>query len=422
MIFFILFVSVVIIFLPLFFIHFRYLFRNIPFSLLVINSLVYLLFPAYFQITGLKLFETAYSFKTYLLISLFLTFFCVGGLNNYVVRDVIDKRKSFAEYSKRGAFFILIIFSLASLIFIQKFLPEFLINPRFFISNRINILSGNGYLLTLSSIGSPLFFIYFYFARYKSKRYYYFLAYVFLLNLCVAMLKGSRGSVIEPIFLVLLAEILFNTKKIKLKFLLKIGVGIFIIFFVVARLGELRQSHYVDSNKKNIAEKIAGELRNSFNHAEYLNVCVTKEAELLYGKSYLAALALPIPRKIWKGKPLGAGPYLKNIVEPGSYDLNNKKYNSSLTTGVLIESYLNFGFLGVIVIGFIYGYLAKRLTYRLFYEDKNPTGEILAFFCYFLLIFVFSFGEFLGAFTRIMTYILPFIFFGGFFKKIKFTI
>ena len=236
------------------------------------------------------------------------------------------------------------------------------------------------------------------------------------------MLKGSRGSVIEPIFLVFLAEILFNTKKIKLKFLLKIGVVIFIIFFVVARLGELRQSHYVDPNKKNIVEKIAGELRNSFNHAEYLNVCVTKEAELLYGKSYLAALALPIPRKIWKGKPLGAGPYLKNIVKPGSYDLNNKKYNSSLTTGVLIESYLNFGFLGVIVIGFIYGYLAKRLTYRLFYEDKNPTGEILAFFCYFLLIFVFSFGEFLGAFTRIMTYILPFIFFGGFFKKIKFTI
>jgi oligosaccharide repeat unit polymerase len=372
---------------------------------------------------GVRLFETPYSIKTYLLILLFLLFFFIGGLNKYAVNNIVDKRKLFAKFPEKGALAILIVFSLACFVFFNKFLPQFISNPRMFMNNRINILSGNGYLLTLSSIGSPLFFLYFYFFRFKSKKYFFTLLYVFILNIGVATLKGSRGAVIEPIFLVLLSELLFNNVKINFGKIFKIGFGVFVIFFVVAKLGEIRQSHYINAATKSAIEKVTTELRNSFNHSEYLNVCVTSETELLYGKTYLAALVLPIPRKIWKGKPLGGGPYLKNIVKPGSYDLNKRKYNSSLTTGVLIESYLNFGFLGAIVFGFIYGRISKKLTYALFYKINKPSVEVIMFFCYFLLFFVFSFGEFLGAFTRIINYILPFLIFGGVFSiKSKFKI
>jgi len=370
---------------------------------------------------GVRLFETPYHIKTYLLILLFLIFFFIGGLNKYAVNNIVDKRKLFAEFPKKGALIILIIFSLACFVFFKKFLPQFITNPRLFMNNRINILSGNGYLLTLSSIGSPLFFLYFYFFRFKSKKYLFGLLYVFILNIGVATLKGSRGAVIEPIFLVFLSELLFNNVKINFGKIFKIGFGVFIIFSVVAKLGQIRQSHYINAATKSALEKVTTEMRNSFNHSEYLNVCVASDIDLLYGKTYLAALVLPIPRKIWPGKPLGGGPHLKNIVEPGSYDLNKKKYNSSLTTGVLIESYLNFGFLGVIIFGFVYGRISKKLTHTLFYKKNKASVEVIMFFCYFLLFFVFSFGEFLGAFTRIINYILPFLIFGGVFSiKSKF--
>lgn len=423
MLFIFLFAVVLFLISPFFFIHIRYVLRNVVFSLLVLNTLVYLFFPGYFDLMGIRLFETPYHVKTYLLILFFLLFFFIGGLNKYAVNNIVDKRKMFAEFPKKGAFAILTIFSLACFIFFQKFLPQFIEHPRFFMNNRINILSGNGYLLTLSSIGSPLFFLYFYFFKFKSKRYLVHLLYVFILNIGVAMLKGSRGAVIEPIFLVFLSELLFNNVKINFGKIFKICFGVFVIFSVVAKLGQVRQSHYVNAATKSALEKVTTELRNSFNHTEYLNVCVNSNSDLLYGKTYLAALVLPIPRKIWKNKPLGGGPYLKNIVKPGSYNLNKRKYNSSLTTGVLIESYLNFGFIGVIVFGFLYGRISKKLTFTLFYKKNKAAVEVIMFFCYFLLFFVFSFGEFLGAFTRIINYILPFLIFGGVFNiKSKFKI
>lgn len=416
MFFVLLFAFVLFIVSPFFFIHIRYVLRNIVFSLFLLNSLVYLFFPGYFDLMGVRLFEVPYHIKTYLLILLFLLFFFIGGLNKYAVNNVVDKRKVFAEFPKRGASIILMIFSLACFIFLKKFLPQFFSNPRFFINNRINILSGNGYLLTLSSIGSPLFFLYFYFFKFKSKKYLFVLLYVFILNIGIATLKGSRGAVIEPIFLVFLSELLFNNVKINFGKIFKIGFGVFIIFSVVAKLGQIRQSHYINAATKSIIEKVTTELRNSFNHSEYLNTCVTSETEMLYGRTYLAALVLPIPRKIWPEKPLGGGPYLKNIVKPGSYDLNKRKYNSSLTTGILIESYLNFGFIGVIIFGFLYGRVSKKLTFALFYKTNKASVEVIMFFCYFLLFFVFSFGEFLGAFTRVINYILPFLIFGGVFN------
>ena len=102
---------------------------------------------------------------------------------------------------------------------------------------------------------------------------------------------------------------------------------------------------------------------------------------------------------------------MKNIVAPGSYDLLNNEFNTSLPTGIMLESYLNFGIWGVVFLGFIYGYCSKKLMNSLFFKNNTPKSDILLFFTAYLLVTAISFGEFLGAFTRVAIFIVPFILF-----------
>jgi len=60
------------------------------------------------------------------------------------------------------------------------------------------------------------------------------------------------------------------------------------------------------------------------------------------GITYLAAFSNFVPRSVWPDKPLGAGPRMKNEIFPGSYVVGAAG-NSSFTTGLFAEAWLNFG-------------------------------------------------------------------------------
>lgn len=68
----------------------------------------------------------------------------------------------------------------------------------------------------------------------------------------------------------------------------------------------------------------------------------------------------PIPRVLWPNKPTGI-----------SFDLTSYlgMQNVTLTTSVIGESYIAFGFVGCLVTGFVYGYLGRGLSRLLTLKD-----------------------------------------------------
>ena len=90
--------------------------------------------------------------------------------------------------------------------------------------------------------------------------------------------------------------------------------------------------------------------------------------ELTYCQTFMEGFTNTIPRKILKNKPLGGGPDLRNWIKPGTYDLNSKdaKNITSYTSGLPTESYMNFHFLGFMIIPFLFSLLIALL--KVFYN------------------------------------------------------
>lgn len=92
-------------------------------------------------------------------------------------------------------------------------------------------------------------------------------------------------------------------------------------------------------------------LDGAFGNDEALLWMLENNHDLYLGLTYISGFLSFIPRFLWEDKPLGAGPILSNLVTPGSYILGGEG-NTSLTTGLLTESVMNFGWGGVFIIIF----------------------------------------------------------------------
>ena len=88
-------------------------------------------------------------------------------------------------------------------------------------------------------------------------------------------------------------------------------------------------------------------------------------------------LARPIPRVFWPGKPLDAGIDFAGLV--GVRD-------ASLTSSIVGESYMAFGFIGCLVVGFVFAYLGRGLARLLDYPGK--ASAILMYSVGLLALFV----------------------------------
>jgi hypothetical protein len=154
-----------------------------------------------------------------------------------------------------------------------------------------------------------------------------------------------------------------------------------------------------------VARKIYNTLNESFGNGENVNWLIDNDFELKYGITYVGGFVMPFPRYLWPSKPTGAGPILKNFIRPGSYAIG-KKGASSLTTGMVTEAYMNGGFIGVIIVGAITGFVIKAIS-RL--RSKCYGTWSVAIYAYTTLIFAYSmtYGEFAGVYSRWLVDIFP---------------
>lgn len=94
----------------------------------------------------------------------------------------------------------------------------------------------------------------------------------------------------------------------------------------------------------------------------------------LWGSPYLAIITLPVPRAWWPGKP-GLADHLKEISTRGRDYAREGRIITYLG-----ESYLNFGYAGLILVPTIAGYLLVLLCLH------STTGPILRLSCYVYLV------------------------------------
>ncbi len=189
-----------------------------------------------------------------------------------------------------------------------------------------------------------------------------------------------------------------------------VGVTLYFVFAFMSeqRYGRAISDYTLERREKPIVYGIDGAFGNDEN---LLWLVGNNDYDLLFGKTYLAGLLVVIPRKIWAGKPDGAGPYLINLIRPGSY-IKGASGNNSLTTGLLTEALMNFGFLGMFAGIIVWAYLSSRFV-RAFHRSANVILKTAFLISALLLSTTFLYQEFLGFFARAFVVVAPLLIAGS---------
>ena len=299
-----------------------------------------------------------------------------------------------------------------------------LIGQEDYLRDRIGLGVGSGFSMLLPHwqyINCLIFFILFSLTRENYKLYNKLSIVFFLISFLSISVYYSTNSNRNSIFILLLNILIIyfviqkvKIKKLSFKSLIIIIVSILIALFSFYEIGKARHGDYYSDKDYTLLNNLNGAFGN---HENIVWLIQEKNDVFFYGETYLAGFANFIPRNIWKDKPLGAGPKMKNFINPGSYVVG-KKGNTSLTTGFFNELYMNFGVIGILLGGWFFGFLLKYLFIKL----KNANSIIDVFLIQYILIVLasqFVYSEFLGFLARLLITIIPILLIKFYIKKKK---
>jgi hypothetical protein len=186
------------------------------------------------------------------------------------------------------------------------------------------------------------------------------------LYLLVMAFQGyHRFRVIIPA--ILLIQIYLDRRKLKWPPLYVTGIVILLmlLFFPLKDIGKLAQEgetavQIVDISRESVNNALAvrapdQQFLDQFGCALTL---MDDSGRRYYGATYLAVLTLPIPRQWWPNKP-GLTDYLVDISIP-SRPMNEM----GMIVTFLGESYVNFGYLGILFVPALLAYFLGRVYFR----------------------------------------------------------
>ncbi len=119
------------------------------------------------------------------------------------------------------------------------------------------------------------------------------------------------------------------------------------------------------------------ELGGNFIQLQTLSVLVDRmpaDLDYQYGQTYLATLALPVPRGLWPGKPLPSTGVFTTAFWPDSW----YEAGTSLPPGLMGEMYMNFHIVGVFAGMLAFGALIRRAEQAGFGENPRVVGVCLS--------------------------------------------
>src|SRR5438105_312880 len=174
-----------------------------------------------------------------------------------------------------------------------------------------------------------------------------------------------RFRVIIPVLL--LVQIFLDRRKLKWPplYLSAVLVALLLLYFPLKSIGQMAQEgESVNDIVMTSTESVNQALIVKAPDQQFLDqfacsLSLMDDADrLYYGSTYLALVTLPIPHQWWPEKP-GLADYLKDISKPW-----RPMGELGMITTFLGESYVNFGYVGVVLIPLLFAYLLGRLHFR----------------------------------------------------------
>lgn len=193
--------------------------------------------------------------------------------------------------------------------------------------------------------------------------------YLFVIFFLISITLGTRSAALEPLFILFLFYIYknphhFNLRTISLISIAMLGLMLFI--------GQFRTS-----SDRTILETVA--YGNTFSDTRDFAWVLTKwDKEFLNGNSFLAGLISFIPRSLSEFRDQWSyGLFTSHTI--GSFD---PKF-PGLRTGYFGEPYFNFGYVGVMIFGFISG-LVVRYTEKKIEKDYRDNRDLFRSYAFML--------------------------------------
>jgi len=311
-------------------------------------------------------------------------------LINIFSRRVIAHSLRMSEYQKHErprehiVWFVYGVGTLTMLIGAYFFLRNYGQLEENYLSDRINAGLGQGLTRSMPNflISSSLIFAYVYLSLAKELRRSRLLAGLLgVLSFVMVVFYYNSISSRNSIFLTLIllgSLYLFLRPAVNIlssQFIKKASVGVMLAVASWVIFTNMTRERYTFAESSYTLDRL-DELETSmiygaFGNDENIVWMANNDYKKHEGITYFAAFSNFVPRSMWADKPLGAGPRMKNEIFPGSYVVGASG-NSSFTTGLFAEAWLNFGPWGLIfvlpvwvLIGLFFASGVARNTYTI---------------------------------------------------------
>jgi hypothetical protein len=198
------------------------------------------------------------------------------------------------------------------------------------------------------------------------------------------MVMGYQGfhrfRVIIPV--ILMAQIYLDRNRLrwpplKIAAVLVLAAVLFLPLKTIGRMAQQGASleQIADSSSEIIQDAFSGRSELQFLDMFASSLTLTDQAEkFYYGSIYIPLVTLPIPRQIWPEKP-GLSDFLFDISTP-----RRPMGELGMVITFLGECYINFGFIGILILPYISAYLLARAyfyAYRSEYFSVARFGYLL---------------------------------------------
>jgi oligosaccharide repeat unit polymerase len=331
--------------------------------------------------------HTTYSFyytKAFLFSLIGLSFFQVGYYFTSKNTIKINNKIGFIWKSKQVhgiIYFFLFLGIFAFLLFLKSNggIDNFLANREEF---RTSGISGQGFLIYpathILNLSAIIYAIYS-FRKDSNKQVFISLILLFI-SMLPAFLMGFRGLIILP-FLEFLVILNYNFKRISFKKILPIGsivISLFTVYGIVRELPRNVNINYdivrdlVIKNPEILYSVVSRSKGTEVLASELKNLDETNNFDYGY-KSFIEALTIFIPGKLWDGKPQPSSVrYTTYFFGDDLAFSRGIKQDSwgGISPTIIGEFYWHFGLFGVIIGMFFFGFLFSKI-YRTFIRNKN---------------------------------------------------
>lgn len=191
--------------------------------------------------------------------------------------------------------------------------------------------------------------------------------------LLIMSLQGfHRFRAIIPLILLLQIYLDRHQKKWPPAYIVAVIVAAMLLFYPMKTIGRMAQegatmAEISESSSEILRDVAAGQNGDQTVLDQFASslTLIDRAGRLYYGSTYLVLVTSPVPRQWWPEKP-GLADYQKDFSTP-----SRPMGEMGMIMTFMGEFYLNFGYLGIVVLSFLTAYLLARIYFRAYRSSYN---------------------------------------------------